>query len=260
MLTDLCPDGLARSVRTWLMTQPRYVRYFGQIDPTLGGISFSVILPSGPPREYDQPGVALTEDLELCTATRVFDHTQYQRLSALFYPRAVMEATWREIRRKTVRTWNYVTLFMTGSTPVKPEPIQEMLEPLSAKSFSPTATTASPDRPPSSLTAGHFQSRSPASSDLTDAAGKAPLKMEIQLPDFREFLNNSKTIHDTMDFKAPIEPPRGCIMVHGQAQVVGSRNSGFVQVKFCYHLKENRIVMFKIHPMIRTGRKWVVPA
>jgi hypothetical protein len=242
-------------LRKWLTTQPSYARHFGQIDLARGQIYFHITLPDGPPLEYDQSGIALTEDLELCTATRVLDHTQYCRLSAVFYPKAVITATLRELRRKTVRTWNHVTLFMSGNTPVKTEPIQEMLEPLSTKPFSPTATTASPGRPPNSLTAERSQSQSSSLSDLTDAPGTTPTKMEIQLPDFREFLGDSKTIFNILDFKTPIEAPRGSVIVKGQVQVVGSRSSGLVEVIFCYHLKENRIVVFKMNPIIKTYRQ-----
>jgi hypothetical protein len=234
------------------MDQPIYARRFGQIDLARGTIYFHVTLPDGPPVEYDQSGIALTQDLELCTATRVLDHTQYSRLSALFHPEAVFRATWRELKRKTVRTWKHVTLYVTGNTPVKPEPIQAMLEPLSAKPFSPTATTAPPGRSSSQLAADRSETQSPSSPGLTDVLGSAHSKTEIQLPDFREFLVESKTISSILDFHAPIEPPRGSVIVKGLVQVVGSRDSGLVEAVFCYNVKENRIVLFKMNPVIKT--------
>jgi hypothetical protein len=248
-------DGLARVLRKWLMDQPSYARRFGQIDLARGTIYFHVTLPDGPPLEYDQSGIALTQDLELCTATRVLDHTQYSRLSALYHPEAVFRATLRELKRKTVRTWKHVTLFMTGNTPVKPEPIQAMLEPLSAKPFSPTATAASPDRSSNQLATDRSEPQSPSSPGLTNILGAAHSKTEIQLPDFREFLGESKTISTLLDFHAPIEAPRGSVIVKGLVQVVGSRDSGLVEAAFCYNVKENRIVMFKMNPVIKTYRE-----
>lgn len=240
--------------------------FFGQVNLKKGRQWIEAGVPPGPPLEYDQTAIVLTDNFELGIGSCLVTHQQYYHFKshAWNYPVAGATAAWKDFKKRTTRLWTYMTT-ETESKGDANDPIHAMLKPLSLKSSAPTpsatiqtsvspseAAAASRDQSPANQSnADNPHSQSPVSSTTVQSLTAAPLRLMSKFlaatgsESFTEFWLNFKHARQDMDFDDPFEVPRGCLLLQGRIETVGTHGRIVERVIVCHHLKEDKMVMFK---------------
>lgn len=202
---------------------PNWVQ-LGKIDLAKGSFLLDVKFPPGPPIDYEQPGLILTNDLTLKRDIRVYDQLKYVRYASLLMPTAVMHATYYTITGTMSMFWQQMKMRIgLGDTSIPT--VQDIIRQLPAPNTPPALPTQTPTSPNMQTTApahpGHQATPTSPSSSF--------------FPDFWQMTRKHQPSYG-------IEPPRGTLIVSGLVEVCGDRGRMTIDVTSIYDPKKGQYV------------------
>jgi len=226
---------------------PSWTTRLGKIDTSKGKAWIELKFPEGPLPQYEQPGLALTEDLEWRKATRPVEDIHHQRLNKLLFPSIVSNALYADIKQKALLSWKSFKLSVGLEQNPKsiPTPVPGSIQPLGVDK-----SVATGQKKPE--TTGVAASSPPASAVNTDAADSASSLISQQAKELGFILPDPKNLTlDLSKFQQEIKktfkpyaqrPPRGSLLVMGLIDVCGDRARITLSVWAWYDPKQGRFV------------------
>ncbi|OCK73746.1 hypothetical protein K432DRAFT_364472 [Lepidopterella palustris CBS 459.81] len=243
-------DQLVSTVRMAVANDPRFKARMGDINVTLGAHWLDIIFPDGPPIEYERAGIEISDD-RISWATRPVTQLNYHRLNRALYPTAVFSSIYASTKylfnEHTRQVKQYFGLPTTSDqhshrhlntgtagaakTPATPPPAVAEAEA--------AQRTTSPETPPA-----------PQQSTTAPSPGSNPKEKNVSIPEFTPapphfalhiFANTLSRAWKP----APMEPPRGTIVVSGLIEVKGTKARMTMDVSGAYDPKTNKYVLLR---------------
>ncbi|OAL55762.1 hypothetical protein IQ07DRAFT_529585 [Pyrenochaeta sp. DS3sAY3a] len=221
----------------------------GKIDIKKGHVWLDIQFPSGPPVEWERPGIELTEDFEWRKATRPVEYAHHQRLNRILYPSIAWTALCQDTKRKTQSSWKEFRIYMGWDKKLEPDTATSAVQ-SAGVAFQPSRTGPIP-----TTTANATTLPTPTASDARQSPDSDPeARVSSTLKDMGFILPDPKSL--TLDltqfrqdfrksYKHDINPyPRGSIIVRGRIDVCGSRARVVVDIIAAYDPKTERYVSF----------------
>jgi hypothetical protein len=245
--TNVQVDELITMLRIAAKKNPSWTTRIGAIDEKKGNAWVEFKFPDGPPREYERPGIELTDDLEWRKATRPVADMHHRRLGKILYPTEVANALYQDTKRKAHVAWKGLRAQMGWGEQPTPETAQSVvrkaladpsLPPSAGISGTPVATS-----PPTSVASDSKQSAESASS-----LSSQPNELGFVLPDPKKLMLDVTQLRE--DFRKSIkpvqlQPPRGAFTVLGLVEIHGTRAHITLNVTAVYDPKQRRYVGLK---------------
>ncbi|KAH7087070.1 hypothetical protein FB567DRAFT_496750 [Paraphoma chrysanthemicola] len=237
-------NELVSMMRTMAQRTPGYEVRIGKVDTSKGNKWVEVKFPDGPPREYERPGIELTEDLEWRRATRPVEPIHHARLSRVLFPTEVSNALYQDTKRKAELSWRSFRSYIGWEETSEPATVQTVVQKAVANAPSPSApgvqvapaATSSPSSP-----ATESKPTTETTSSLSSQAKELgfvlpdPKRLTLDLSQFRQDFRKA--------FKPyPPQPPRGSVVVLGLIDIVGERARLTLNVTAAYDPKQGRYV------------------
>ncbi|KAH3945540.1 hypothetical protein HBI81_083440 [Parastagonospora nodorum] len=227
----------------------------GKIDTSKGKAWIELKFPDGPPPRYEQPGLALTGDLEWRKATHPVEDLHHQRLNKLLFPSVVSNALYADLKQKALLSWKSFKLSVGLEQNPKPRPtpvpgsIQDEVAKFVARGEKKPETTgvsATPaaSSPPAAPAVNSTDAADPASS-LSSQQAK---ELGLNLPDPKNFtLDLTKFQQEVKKSSKPYRqpPPRGSFLVMGLIDIYGEKARITLNVAAWYDPKQGRYVSIK---------------
>lgn len=264
---DKLKGELVAEVRDITSKDLRVARITGKVDSTKGATWLEFKFPDGPPREYEQPGIELTEQLTLRKTTRLIDQMQHNRMQKVFMPTTAATSMYSDLKYKIRISWIRIRYrfrrYMEQRSSGKPSTVEGMIK----RPPSPSATPSPPSQPPGAPSVVAPPAPTDVGKQAQPASPSTPSnpaleKLGLSLPHpseipklnilhFRNLLRKNRKI-------LPLEPPRGTFLVLGLVEVIGNRGRATLDVFGIYdpntaryitiNAKVKNMVPYKQHP------------
>ena len=234
-------------IRSQIAKRPVMISRLGKIDPSKGLAWIEFQFPSGPPIQYERPGIELTDSLEWRKATRPVEDAHLRRLDKIFYPKEAAAALYNDTAGKAEKAWKNFKINMGWDQESKSETVQEIVQRIGANRQSGGQATSIAPNPFS------------ASADDTQQAGVSPSVAPVDGPASIGFvLPNPKDMTlDLTQFRTKLsatlarfkgEPPRGTFAVKGLIEIHGEVARMTVNVHGVYDPKIGQYVAIDLAP------------
>jgi hypothetical protein len=246
-------DEVARDVRLQMAVGLK--GRLGKIDTERGMQWFDFIFPSGPPLEYERPGIEVREDLSVHRTTRPVDQFVHQKINNLLTPAGAVTSVYAHATEKATKHWKTLKsaagfqsaannesgssskFQITGSASdgSKPTAAGSSLQPSTGSApTSPTETAPSQQSiAPAGLSAASQGNMS--SGPINDLFGRFSPSLPSSLPPSSDLLLDLSTFRKTYK-RTPlrIDPPRGTCVIQGMMKVIGTRAVATMDVTALY--------------------------
>ncbi|RAR14981.1 hypothetical protein DDE83_001617 [Stemphylium lycopersici] len=233
---------LATLIRDTAAKSPQYVARVGKVDTSKGKAWIEFQFPSGPPIEYERPGIELTEDLEWRKTTRPVEDAHHERLNRILYPKEAANALYGDTTKKMAKAWKNLKISMGWDQESMTETVQELFQRISTnpQSSAGQATQITPN----SLSASANDTQPPGASP-SPVPIDGPANLGLILPDPKKMTLDLSSFRS--DFRKAfkpyaLQPPRGTFLVLGLVEVYGDRARMTLNVHAVYDPKQGRYV------------------
>lgn len=214
-------------------------------DPSEATASL-LYLPYAAPYEFEQPGIALTDDLEWKVSTRSVEANHHHMMSKIFPPTAAANAIYQDIKIKAWKWWKGL-----GKETKATETVDQKL--VHHQGSSPATPVESPPLKLSDTTQATEQSQprprlrpSEASEAERGRAVLSSLLPDIQKDDIPTLDLARLHAHLRISRGKRVPPlPRGCFLVAGLVVVKGDRGASVFNVAAIYDPGTSRFVWIR---------------
>ncbi|KAF1975223.1 hypothetical protein BU23DRAFT_552630 [Bimuria novae-zelandiae CBS 107.79] len=241
-------EELITTVRDLATKNAHIKMHLGKIDTTKGKVWIEVKFPDGPPLEYEQPGIELTEDLTIRKTTRPVHEMHHKRLARVLMPTGVMNSVYYDMKRRMFASWQDFKRY-TGLEETRPT-AQSVIKGLPlppAVPVSPTQTPSAPNTPAAPASADTEKQvtsplpPSPSNSALEKLGLSLPGPEQVPTMDLSYFRQIFRKYHKHM----AIEPPRGTFIVSGLVEIIGDRAKMTLDVMSLYDPNVGKYVLLQ---------------
>ncbi|KAF2675255.1 hypothetical protein BT63DRAFT_420471 [Microthyrium microscopicum] len=231
--------ALVRYIRESMTEDPKIAHLMGKVDLDKGRHWLDVIFPPGPPRHYEQTGIAIS-DQYIALSVREVSEAEYHSISSLFNPTAAAKSVWSAMNQIVGPPADKIKALFGG----------ESYTPPNNKPFGPPNQSGTPGPPmgpvglfPPVAAPGNAPVPPTPGAGLIGDSQEEALSAEAAKQIAAKQAEMRKSFMRIFASPRTVDPPRGCIILSGLVECVGSRANATMDVVAAFDLFHDHIVV-----------------